>query len=303
MTRHPRVTATIRKDGKRPIHNDWTKRNYPPAARVIDLCVRDNRNVGLRLPADIVVMDIDLRNGGNQGWDNLCLEYGIDEAIFPCTITGSGGRHYWARKPADVPVVDTLKDFDGVEFKSKGRQVVAAGSIHPETEEHYRWDANAPAPDQIPDMPEELLRAITRPQRPAVTSGGQLDQEQAEAVLARLNPEDFREHDKWLKLMMAMHHATGGEARQEFIDWSISDPKFADQADHIGRRWDSLHTDKGGEAVVTIGTLRHFLAEAGALDVLPPDSEQAAADFEGADDPDMPDDERAAPEADALGHE
>ena len=39
------------------------------------------------------------------------MELGLDEAIFPCVITGSGGRHYYARKPADVPVLDTLKDF------------------------------------------------------------------------------------------------------------------------------------------------------------------------------------------------
>src|SRR5207249_373872 len=57
--------------------------------------------------------------------------------------------------------------------------------------------------------------------------------------------------------------------------------------EHIGRRWDSLHTDKGGDAVVTIGTLRHFLNEAKALDVLPPDQEQATEDFDGADDPDF----------------
>jgi hypothetical protein len=99
--------GTIRKDGKRPIHNDWTKRDYPSAAKVIAHCEKHNRNVGVRLPADVVVIDIDPRNGGDEGWDNLTLELGLDEAIFPCVITGSGGRHYYARKPADVPVVDT----------------------------------------------------------------------------------------------------------------------------------------------------------------------------------------------------
>jgi hypothetical protein len=233
-----------------------------------------------------VVIDIDPRNGGNEGWDNLTLELGIDETFFPCVITGSGGRHYYARKPVDVPVMDTLKDFSGVEYKSKGRQVVAAGSVHPETLKHYVWDDKAPAPKDMPELPDNLLRMITRPQRSTVLSGGQLDQRQAEKALSRLDPRNFDTNEKWLKLMMAIHHATLGDARQEWIDWSISDPKFAHDAEHIGRRWDSLHSEKGSEAVVTIGTLRHYLAEAKALDVLPPDFGQAAADFEDADDPD-----------------
>ncbi|MBR1234117.1 VapE domain-containing protein [Bradyrhizobium sp. AUGA SZCCT0182] len=273
-------TVRIIKDGKRPLHIDWNKRPYD-SAKVLKWCVEKNHNVGLRLPAEIVVIDIDPRNGGDEGWDNLTLELGLDEAIFPCVITGSGGRHYYAKKPADVPLLDTLKDFPGVEFKSKGRQVVAAGSIHPDTLNYYVWDNNAPALDALPEIPDSFLRLITRPQRTAVTSGGQLDQEQAATVLARLNPEDFGTNEKWLKLMMAIHHATLGDARQEWIDWSIGDPKYAHDAEHIGRRWDSLHTDKGGEAVVTIGTLRHFLSEAGELDVLPPDQDAAHEDFEG----------------------
>jgi hypothetical protein len=195
--------GTIRKDGKRPIHRDWTKRPYS-SAKVLKWCLENNHNVGLRLPGDVVVIDIDPRNNGNKGWDNLCLEYGIDESMFPCVITGSGGRHYYARKPADVPVLDTLKDFDGVEFKSKGRQVVASGSIHPETLMHYVWDDNAPAPEDMPELPEVLLLAITRPQQSEITSGGQWDQHQLAAVLARLKPEDFRQHDRWIKLMMGL---------------------------------------------------------------------------------------------------
>jgi len=88
-----------------------------------------------------------------------------------------------------------------------------------------------------------------------------------------------------------------GDARQEWVDWSISDPAFADQADHIGRRWDSLHAEKSDGPMVGYGTLRMFLAEANALDVLPPDQESAAADFEGEDDPDYDtNEEPAAPQ-------
>ncbi len=285
-------------EGKRPIHKDWTRRRYS-SAKVAAKCAAQGRNVGWRIPENVVVIDIDPRNGANpEVLETFAFEYGIDPLANPRLVrTGGGGWHSFYRIPEGVRVMDTLPDWPGIEFKGKGRQVVAAGSIHPDTKRHYEWAGDPPDDANIPDMPEALLRAITRPQSAAVSAGGQLDPEQAAAALARLKPEDFPTNERWLKLMMSVHHATGGEARQEWIDFSISDPNFRDEAEHIGRRWDSLHTDKGGEPVVTIGTLRHFLSEAGSLDALPPDTEQAAEDFADADDPDYDmTEEPAAPE-------
>lgn len=279
LARHVPAHGTfIPLSGKRPIHASWTKRPYS-SAKVLTWCLEHNHNVGVRLPASVVVVDIDPRHGGNDGWDNLCLELGLDDTAWPCVITGSGGRHYYLAKPAEVPVLDTLKDFPGVEFKSAGRQVVAAGSIHPDTGRHYHWKEDGADPAVLPDAPDELLQAIKRPERPTSSaSGGELDQEQVAAVLARMDATNYREHDRWLRLMMSVHHASDGDARQEWIDWCISDTQYADQADAIGRRWDSLHTQRA-EGIITIGTLRHFLAEEGALDALPPDQEAARNDF------------------------
>ncbi|MET4274728.1 MULTISPECIES: bifunctional DNA primase/polymerase [unclassified Bradyrhizobium] len=265
--------------GKRPIHKNWTTRNYS-RAKVLAWCFEQNANVGVRVPASVVVIDIDPRNGGNEGWDDLCFEYGLDDTVFPCVITGSGGRHFYLAKPADVPVVDALRDFPGVEFKSAGRQVVAAGSIHPDTSRPYRWAPGGPDPAVLPEMPDGLLQGISRPGRPSSsTSGGELDQQQVAAVLARLPVQNFRDHNKWLRLMMSVHNASNGDSRQEWVEWCTGDPKYADEAESIGRRWDSLH-DRRADGVVTIGTLRHFLSEAGGLDVLPPDQEAAREDFD-----------------------
>lgn len=48
----------------------------------------------------------------------------------PHVRTGSGGHHYYFQKPADVQLLDSPRDYPGLEFKSHGRQVVAPGSIH-----------------------------------------------------------------------------------------------------------------------------------------------------------------------------
>ncbi|MCK1668634.1 bifunctional DNA primase/polymerase [Bradyrhizobium sp. 153] len=281
--------GTIRKDGKRPIDSNWTKREYN-SREVLAWCRETNHNVGVRLPASVVVVDIDPRNGGDEGWENLCLEFGLGDVdkTWPCVITGSGGRHYYLAKPADVPVVDTLKDFPGVEFKSKGRQVVAAGSIHPNGK-YYEW-REGDDPSVLPDIPSELLVHIRRPQRAAPSqAGGQLDQEQVEKLLAKVDPKHFRDHDRWLKLMMGLHHASSGDARQEWVDWCISDPDYKDNAEEIGRRWDSLHRQRA-EGVVTIGTVRHMLSEEGALDALPPDQDAAVAEFAAFDEENGEDD-------------
>jgi len=61
-------------------------------------------------------------------------------------------------------------------------------------------------------------------------------------TLDKIPAEDFGEgfHDEWFKLMCACHHATAGEGRQEFIDWSTQASGYSDHCESIGYRWDSL---------------------------------------------------------------
>src|SRR3954447_6236766 len=49
------------KDGKRPRDKSWTKRDYSSKA-VLNECVGSNINVGIRLSADQLVIDVDPRN-------------------------------------------------------------------------------------------------------------------------------------------------------------------------------------------------------------------------------------------------
>jgi hypothetical protein len=258
--------GVTRKMGKAPLHASWTTRRYNSRA-VIASCIDANRNVGVRLRPDQLVIDVDPRNGGEEGFTNLCLDIGLDDSMFPRVITGSGGSHYYMTKPADEPVLDTLKDYPGVEFKSRGRQVVAAGSIHPDTLRFYKWDDEAPALEDIPAAPAKLIRFIKRPQRAVITGGGQYSQEQIATMLAGLDPAAFAEHSEWLKLMMACHHASDGDARSEFVEWSIGDPQYSDDAEMIGRRWDSLHREKNDG--VTYKSLHHALREHNAGPLIP----------------------------------
>ena len=85
-------------------------------------------------------------------------------------------------------------------------------------------------------------------------------------MLAPLDPADFSEHDKWFSLMCACHHASGGDAREEFIAWSWKDPEY-DGDDTVGQRWDTLHAEKPG--AVTVQTLYKALHDAGKGAAIP----------------------------------
>ena len=258
-------------NGKKPADSRWTTREYDNE-ETIALCVRQGLNVGVRLPSDVVVVDIDPRNGATEA---VISNLGVDVRANPwCVQTGGGGWHSYYRKPAGVRIVGALKEvFPGVDFKTKGGQVVAPGSEHPATGKVYEWTDGPPCFDHIPDMPKTFLDAITRPESTAaVTRGYRITPEQLGAVLEQLDPTDYPTSALWEPIMMASHHATGGEGLEEFVEFSERDPNFSDAAGEITNRWNSCDPNKEGGR--TIGTLRAELAKKNALHVLPPDMDQ-----------------------------
>jgi hypothetical protein len=280
-----------RERGKSPVDANWTKRVYRNADQVEHMRAGDN--VGVRLRACDLVVDVDPRNfpadpatgrrhtlqsEGNP-FARLCEDAVLDPSAFPTVVTGSGGLHVYMAKPDAVSTRDSLPAYEGVEFKTLGRQVVAAGSVHPATKEVYRWDAARPELDAFgPDpAPAALLDLIARPPGAPATGGGEHDQEELASMLDHLDPEDFRDQDRWFTLMQACHHATAGDGRAEFVEWSTRDPLYADDAGLIGRRWDSLHVGGDG-ARVTVKTLHKFLRDAGKGEAIPRPS--AADDFD-----------------------
>ena len=259
--------GTVKPLGKVPVAAKWTTTKVASRA-VRRRCLAELRNMGIRLKPNQLVIDIDPRNGGDDGFRSLCFDIGLDEGEFPCVLTGSGGRHYYLRLPEGVSVVEMLDAYPGVEFKSVGRQVVAAGSRHPNGK-LYRWSRKHPdIRDGVPVVPTNLLNAIRRPAYSSnAGAGGEYTPDQLAAMLARLDVTDFQDEAAWRQLMFACHHATGGDGEAEFVAWSAGDPNFAGDSASVVKRWRSCR-DKAN--AITAGTLRHILREHDAADVIPP---------------------------------
>ena len=239
-------------------------------------------NVGVRLRRCDLVVDVDPRNFDLDDDPVARIEQDLGFKLhdFPQVATGGGGAHYYMRISEDVEIGEAAKAYPGIEFKSLGRQMVAPGSVHPETNRPYLWDPLSEPLRAVPYAPQALLELLRKPEPTVAPEAGEVSPEQLAAMLTALDPTQFREQAKWLELMMASHHGTAGEGREEFVDWSASDPEFADDRVLVGKRWDSLKSDRGGRSV-TIRTLYKALLDASREDLIPRPS--ALDDF--ADDP------------------
>lgn len=278
--------------GKFPLLSDWRRRPaLTPAEAVAHM--NAGKNVGVRLRNIDLVIDVDPRHfaAGDDPLARLKADFGLPDA--PFVKTGGGGLHIYMRKPRDMAVRGKLDLFEGIEFKSVGFQVVAAGSIHPETGKPYRLDDDplALSLSEAPEAPTALLDAITKPSAPSPSSESALiGPEKLADWLDTIDVSAFKDETKWRELMMSCHHATGGSGMDVFVTWSTSDPAYAGDKQRIRRRWQSLAEKPGA---ITVRTL---------IAALPAEKRREAAETLGrvAAEDDFPDDEEAAPAVSSI---
>ena len=108
-------------------------------------------NIGVRTGAasDLIVIDIDPRNGGDDTFSDLLRRLGPLPVTVEC-LTGGGGRHlllkYMGRTPKELG--------PGVEVKSDGGYVVAPPSLH-RSRNRYAWELSAhPEEVAVAQLPE-----------------------------------------------------------------------------------------------------------------------------------------------------
>lgn len=148
--------------GKMPITKGWK------SAKPGDFSAADigDRNYGVVIPDGVLVVDVDPRNfqSGDHPLKRLIshIDHPIKDTL--TVKTGSGGLHVYLRVPKNFLAVNELKNFQGIEFKGVGRQVVGPGSIHPDTGRPYEIVGTAGADlTRLAFAPPKLLELIQRP--------------------------------------------------------------------------------------------------------------------------------------------
>ncbi len=150
--------------GKQPFLKNWQNLDAPDRATV-ERWAREG-NVGLRTgsASGVVVIDDDTPDGS-----------GTDQLNLPPTqtvITGSGKRHLYFKRPATGLKNSVKKIASHVDVRGDGGQAVFVGSIHPETQQPYRWSpGRSPDDVELAEVPESILQRLAgRRPRPRPTT-------------------------------------------------------------------------------------------------------------------------------------
>jgi hypothetical protein len=133
-------------------------------------------NIGIAMGrrSGVAALDIDPRNGGEDGLDTLVDTHGrLPETVQ--SRTGGGGDHYLFAYPADLPPDVTFRsgkvaDVSGVDFKADGGYIVAPPSVHA-SGRPYAWEASS-RPGEVPMAPCPAWLVEQRTSRPAAPQGG-----------------------------------------------------------------------------------------------------------------------------------
>jgi hypothetical protein len=260
-----------RKVGKAPIGSDWWSR---PSMDIEQAAAHmaESGNIGIALGKPLgdkylCAYDIDLDNLPT-GVDclkpllgHIAEDIGVLQDELVIHESGSGGRHvFFLSDEADLA---GHTDIDGVkvEVKSQGQQVVAPGSVHPDTARLYQVSPDSAAHENLPVAPDAL---VARLRKPTVSNAGtrilppsrvMWIAEQIKAAID-IGVDIFESHDDWISGGMAFHAASGGD--DYGLDAWIS-CSHEGETDHCAYRWRTF-----GDGEITDRTLNHYLANAGA---------------------------------------
>ena len=262
---------------ERPDAN-WCLSCGPSGIAVIDLDTGPKDAAGASVAADdaTALHDRDgsvIKDHGARTLARLALERGpLPKTLMAATPSGGLHRYY---NGASRSVNGVAGLGIGVDMKSIGGMVLMPGSRTKAGQ--YRW-VNPGYP--IADLPEAYVLPA-RTERDAIPyAGAILEPRQLAICLAGLDPVDFRDQDRWFKLMCACHHAAGDAGYDVFNDWCMADEGYGGNRD-FEHRWFSLSAD--APSPITAATLFWELKNVGRSDLIPAWS-TAAQEFAEASD-------------------
>lgn len=258
--------------GKHPRFSNWqhTQENDPEHIEEMEDAGFFQSGYGV-LCKGLIVIDVDARNGGVKSYAKLLKDIPEIKGAGLVVETGSGGgsKHLYFSVTDGRSLMSHHPDYPGIDFKSSGF-VVGPGSKHASGNSYATVDGE---PSDVAQAPEGLLKKLTKPERKRLEFDGQpidVSQKDLLEILDYIPNEDCH-YDDWIKIGMAIHHASGGAGYLIWDKWSENSPKYDDTA--MDKKWHSF-----GKAAnpVTIGTLIHEAKKTGwcpPLDFYPKEPE------------------------------
>lgn len=208
----------------------------------------------------LLVIDVDARNGGVKSFAQLCEDLNLDLTV-NCglvvqTGSGQGSMHLYYKAPESASLVQTLKKYPGIDFKSSGF-CVGPDSLHASGNYYQTLRGR---PDEIGEAPSELVDMLKRPDAyRASRDGVAVDVTDADLAGMLRHIDCDCERATWISIGMALHHATQGAGFDLWDTWSSAGEKYPG-AGNLRNQWDRF--GKAGNPV-TLGTIFYHAEQGG----------------------------------------
>jgi Bifunctional DNA primase/polymerase, N-terminal len=223
--------------------------------------------------SEIGVIDVDTLEGHDVDGESALFDAQMANDFLPETLraeTPSKGKHYFFRDPGSLLKTTTGKIGPGIDTRGRGGMVVLAPSVA-KGKGVYRWLNEFEFRD-LPTIPQWVLDKCGKPNNLEPVPDAEFEPVYTEEEFAErlnlLDVDDFRDHDKWLRLMLACtHSSTVLDGREAFMKWTTGnfEGEYAGDYDLISERWDynyRYNRNKSGNAA-KVGTFNKFLEDAG----------------------------------------
>jgi hypothetical protein len=245
--------------GKHPVASNW---QFSPLwseeqLEVMELTGQLATGYGV-LMQGLFVIDVDARNGGVESYAKLVEKIPEISGAGLIVNTGSGGgsKHLYFLLPEPLPLLQSLPEYPGIDFKSTGF-CIGAGSLHASGN---KYTVAVGSPYDIEQIPAALINALKKPERHRAAMSGtfvDISEQELADMLAAINPDC--DHETWYRCGMAVHEVTAGTGFDIWNNWSSLGQKYPGR-DTLEKRWFSFGKSTNP---VTIGTLKHYAEQAG----------------------------------------
>lgn len=252
---NPKCKAVL----KHPLVSNWQYTPHWDEEQVQCMEMTDQFKTGYGiLLRGFLVIDVDARNGGLASLDKLLQDIPEIAGAGLIVNTGSGGgsRHYYFKVAEGMALCVKLSEYPGIDFKSGAAYVVGPGSLHASGN---RYEVAVGTPDDIDDVPAALLAKLQKPERHRAEMGNRtVDVSHGDLADMVRYITGYDDYAIWVRVGMALHHASGGTAMDVWDQWSQQSSKYV--RSELPRKWNSF--GKGAQSV-TMGTLVYYAEQGG----------------------------------------